>query len=304
MAKFAKEYRIHVGAHKTATTHFQDTLEQIFLHNTLKNIEYLPREISRAKFNRLTRRNLSPLRFSFLKKQYVKKVFSESFPHSETVLLSEENILGLPVDLLSSKVYQFHNLEFIKYLANYAHIKIYLSIRNFHYVLSGAYVTDLRFQPINAISAKNQFMENLGAADIPSWLPLVDMMQSELPDVEIYIWTQEYYHQNFKEILRKYVPSNDFEIPLIEEPLSTQTPSFDAINTVEKIIANNAISNYPNWREECEKIYSQNPGDNENKFSLFNSEQKALFQRQYQQDLEKIQQQFPDLMLHKLSDLR
>lgn len=98
--------KVHIGAHKTATTHFQDNLKNFILNGQFNEINYIHRDaIRKGKY--VTRLMDEPNIYRSLK---LRLGLAEPAPWSEAALLcnsnvelcliSEENIMGKPKDIL------------------------------------------------------------------------------------------------------------------------------------------------------------------------------------------------------------
>lgn len=94
-----QEFFLHLGLHKTATTALQEFLQKNLTNLLHHDVRYIPLQRMRA--------DVTPL-LSTVDKAKRTKLFSllESFPNKR-ILLSDENILGTPGDILSGALYPY-----------------------------------------------------------------------------------------------------------------------------------------------------------------------------------------------------
>jgi hypothetical protein len=105
-----RTWRIHLGAHKTATTHLQDTLRAHRAAMLPHGVDYIPRE----DFGPLGRRYSRPrgwrkmLRSRPLEWQFTREL-QRLRRGPDTVLISDEDLLGYSFDQLTTPLYQRPN---------------------------------------------------------------------------------------------------------------------------------------------------------------------------------------------------
>jgi len=285
------ELRIHIGAHKTATTHLQDTLNEIRTELLEYKINYIPRHTGRPRLLKATPWGIARLKYKLLfgfqkRKLLITGLFPDS-PLDETIILSEENILGSILDELSTRPYQNidRKLAFIKQLSKDFSVKIFFSIRSFNDVLPGAYVTALRFRPKEAVLAKAKLLSDLDNGERPSWVEVIKRLKSVLPTTEIKIWTQEDYRNHSDQIICQFLGKKIKNIPTILSPRETITPSCDAISQIENMIQ--GFETMPtNWQAMCDQIYASKPAKkNSEKYTFLDETLKEQLQKSYEDDL-------------------
>ncbi|WP_440903473.1 hypothetical protein ACMZOO_11460 [Catenovulum sp. SX2] len=297
------ELRIHIGAHKTATTHIQDTLKVMKPSLEQRNIHYISREEVRPRISRINPWGIEALkdkfRPRFLKKKLVDRSLLFDVPDNKTIVFSEENILGSAVDGLSEHLYPNleKKLQFIKLLSEDYKITLFLSIRGFDAVLPGLYVTALRFHPIEATKAKNALTLSLAAKKIPSWLGIIKRIKATLPNIELKIWTQEDYRQHADFIISEFVGQGVETIPKLPKPVQTMTPTKEAITQAEALIA--AFERPPNdWLAQCDSLYqSKTVNDNKDKYTFLEQAQVKSLREQYNKDLQMIERLWPNSII-------
>ncbi|MES9903724.1 MAG: hypothetical protein ABW168_13750 [Sedimenticola sp.] len=297
------ELRIHIGAHKTATTHLQDTINAMGLELLESKIYYIQRHLGRSKIVKVTPWGVSSIKyrllFGFFKREYIKKTLFSGIRLDEVILISEENILGGIVDELSSKPYPkiYERLEFIRQLSKEFSTKIFLSIRSFDRVLPGTYITGLIHQPEKAIIAKQKLITDLDNQLLPRWVDVIDRIKIALPDIPLYIWTQEDYRNNSDKIICKLLNKKIMSIPIIAPPLETTTPSYESVSDIEKLFEKTHVRP-TNWVSVCSSIFSLKPAKNDaDRYTFLNPSQIKQLKSSYKEDLKSISELWPNTLI-------
>lgn len=296
-----KAIRAHIGAHKTATTHFQDTLACLASSLKNENIIYLERDQYRPTIRKLARgKRLKKHRLSFFRKRTLVNDLMKECDSDSVLLLSEENILGDCIHLCDIQPFEFIDFTFLNMLSKVAPTELFLSIRSFDSVLSGAYCTALKYHPREALIAKEKLQNAFDRDVYPSWLPLIERLKSNLPHTSLKVWTQEHYKTASADVIRHFIERPELHVPLIERPQETVTPSETAIVNIEKLIVDgiNGVESGFKWESKCDDIYRQYSAQtDEQKFSFFTPAQKKVVQREYEQELDEIDTKWPGIIL-------
>lgn len=223
------ELRVHLGAHKTATTHLQDSL---VAHRALvarAGIDYIPRE----NFGPLQRRFSNPHHWrkrlwSWPVEQLFLRQFKALRDGSGTVLLSDEDLLGFSYDLFAPSIYpDLRGLHVVRSLARNTKLTLFLGIRSFDQILPSAYA-----QSIKAIAPKPGWLDGIRAGiaqSPPSWAELVGRLKVMFPEATLRVWLQEDYRAHSQEVLTFFVGRNVGRFPDVPPPVRTTSPSHEAI---------------------------------------------------------------------------
>lgn len=282
-----RKIHIHIGTHKTGTTHFQDSLElgkEELKHN---NIIYFPRDEYRLNIRRLTHTSvLSDLKLNAFKEIFIsKKLFSKNVKNS-LLLISEENILGDCIDLLDITPYDMTKLEFISILSKKIDVTIFLSIRDFSRLLPAAYATSIKYVPKRAFVSKQKLLKDIDDGFIPSWIDIYNRIQTQLPNAKIKLWTQEFYRDNSDIVFKTFTQKKDFVASPLTDPSTTVTPSFRAISEVEEIVNSEGFERPVDWPAKVESVFTEYKASQDtDKFSFFDEREKSLLKKQYESDL-------------------
>ncbi|WP_189406212.1 hypothetical protein [Alteromonas halophila] len=252
-----------------------------------RNIIYYPRDQYRKSLRALTHNpKFNKLPLSIFKQLYISSRLFSPITKSKTLLISEENILGDCVELLSTIPYSMNRLEFIRIMSRKVDTTVYFSIRDFSTLLPGAYATSLKYSPRKALTAKASLIDDISCKRYPSWIDVYERIKNFLPNVKIKIWNQEAYRHNPEIVFREFTNITDFKPHKIPDPLSTITPSLKAIKIVEENVRKGNYIKSDNWFLEVEKIFEEHQAkDLETKFRLFDSETTQIFKKKYQQEL-------------------
>ncbi len=134
----AKKIIIHLGLHKTATTALQD-----FLHGHVgamiqKGVRYIPLPRMRT--------DVTPLFCTLEKGKRAKLTALLEEIEQETVLLSDENLIGTPGELTKGGIYPFsrNRVETFCEAMKDSRITLFLTLREPHFFLTSMYSEYLR----------------------------------------------------------------------------------------------------------------------------------------------------------------
>jgi hypothetical protein len=227
------ELHLHIGAHKTATTHLQDILAANRTYLLDRGILYLPRILVRqmglvqaVNSNYLKAEKAPALAPS------LEKIIRLQKPGTKRLIVSEENILGGCIDLLDC-LYPTINERLLPWstIPNQDNITLYISIRNHVDILPSAYSQALRD---GSKTLRFDVYLNKWLHDKPSWHTLINEMRSVFPLAKIVVWTFEKYIKENAEIIARIcgarLPKIDMRIPEATKSLSN-----DAVVSIQDI---------------------------------------------------------------------
>lgn len=287
----------HLGAHKTATTHFQDTLSLMKDELASYGVTYHSRGEIRGKLRRIISSPFTSFAFKHAPSSIKNRICQRMFipPDVEQVFVSDENIIGSCVDELS--IHPYRELEtrtgFIQSLLKSYSVKILFSVRNFKRVFPGAYTTALRFDPEAAIKAKTSLSEVLNDGKIPRWTDVIARVRVALPGADVCVWSQEKYKCNPADTIRNVLDIPDLVVPSVDDPKETITPNKLAVNLAESRIQKGDI-NKQTWLAECDAIFHEHcVGDETERYTFLNNRQNQLLKDSYELDLIELRQQCP-----------
>ena len=133
-----KRWRIHIGAHKTATTHLQQTLTAIRPRLVARGVDSIPLAALRAgglarSLNEPRLGTRLPLLRGLVTQRLVDAILDPLRQGPETLVLSEEKLLGAPRKVFAEPFYPMveHIVPALATLGGKAEVTLFLSIRAF-----------------------------------------------------------------------------------------------------------------------------------------------------------------------------
>jgi hypothetical protein len=298
MKNKVREWRVHIGAHKTATTHFQIALNACSEELNDQGIKYISPEIFRPVQKKIMRySNLSFIAGGSLLERKILSSINCLCEAGDVIAISEENILGRPAELLQTPMYpRLHfRLRILRAMARAAPITVFLSIRSFDRVLPGAYVTALRFNQTPPMMMRD-FSSSL-ANNIPSWVPIIERLHRALPGIPIMIWRQEDYSYSPLTMLQEFTGSRISSMPKISAR-STMTPSFEAVKDAA-ILQRSFKGKRSDLTREIDRIFAANPAKNgRSRYTFISDNQAEKMRDQYEEDVRIINLRWPGSIIN------
>ena len=196
---------LHLGAHKTASTHFQYMLEMI---NRRSSAEILIPSGSIIR-NEITHGN------RFLMPDYKAdiRLFLNNLlsGESRSVVISEENLIGEAKDFLDCDLLYKNSSNrlkaFSRLLPNSQSITIWFFIRSLDSFLPSIYCEYLRHWRYRT------FPSVLRGNYLQSWLPVIDTIRSVFPDANLNIVDYHQYKNVFPKILAEMTGASQESVP-------------------------------------------------------------------------------------------
>jgi len=291
----SKTLRIHIGAHKTATTYIQSVLEANQGRMAQKGSVYWNLEQIRPPLA-FGLRSLNPSLARRVKSVLTGGGFSPRNAHlrriddllqiDRNVLLSEENILGDSRDVLSGGLYPMAASRFEALSEGFGDrpVEIWLSVRSYAPFLSSIYAESLRHGHFQTVSeVRNAFKLFEGG-----WSRLVEVLARVRPDAKFIIWRYEDFHTLEDQILTG-LTGLDFAERVIAS-VSQVRPSASR----KAIEAQIREAPELNWKERIQKmaaLETQWPHkEDEAPFTLFSAEASQSLDAAYHEDCEELAQ--------------
>ncbi len=290
-----KEWRIHIGAHKTATTHIQDTLESVYHELSHAGIGYITRDNIRnmGRFPTLNwwQRQRILQRYFAKKDLYNHWIGSYEGMH-ETLLISEENILGGVSGLLKPKIYPNieKNLATLLLLKGDSKMTLFMSIRSFDSILPSAYAQQARKAKVKPggfdVIKKNALNKP------PTWSSIINRILNLVDADHLKIWKYEDYINN-QDFFLSYLCKNKIpSFPHIPPPATTKSPSAEAIRLLEEI-----CQKLPRHKRKEEAVRICSLDSSSNSFQPFSIHEAAVLRASYEEDLAYIEKNYPDILV-------
>jgi hypothetical protein len=294
MKKNNSDWRVHIGAHKTATTHLQNTIEQLTEELETLGKLYIPRDklrslggISIISNTKIIFKKLNIiseyLPFDHWLKDYTYK--------TNNLLISEENILGGVSDALSKKIYPNaeKNIKNLFLAAGDSKVSIFLSIRSLDTFLPSVYAQRCRFG--RTYPGEFDSIHKAALNNPLRWSNLIHRIIKASPLAKIYIWRYEDYIIKPEIYLSAYCGTENLHFPKIEIPNSTKSPSLEAIIATEQL--NPRLNR--KIREVCALNICKNDNGN-HKFKPFNDKEALFLANAFKDDIQQIKKNHPQVI--------
>lgn len=285
-----RQWRIHLGAHKTATTHLQNTLAAIRPRLVARGVDPIPRDALRdaGVAQALNERRIAtrlPILRGVIAKRLLGELLDPLREGPETVVLSEEKLMGAPRKVFSDPFYPMieHIVPTLATLGGRADVALFLSIRSFDAQLASTYAQELRVLPppeggFEAIRARV-------VARPPSWYELARRIRKAAPGAPLRIWRQEDYRDHAREIMTELVGCDTGALPVLDDPVRTKSPSLEAIREAEALPRTLSAAER---RRRVDTIFAEaGPGT---RFAPFSREEVAMFRESYAADLTRMRE--------------
>jgi hypothetical protein len=293
-----RQWRIHLGAHKTATTHLQETLTAVRGDLAAQGVDYVPNQLVRRRRLAQTlwqRRPIArlPIVGTAHMRDAIEAVVAPLRIGPEVVVLSEENIVGVPEHILATPFYPqaAQSVARLASLGSRAEVVFFLSIRGYDTFLPSAYVETLKHAPPPPGGFQGARARLL--AEPPSWFDLVSRIRDAAPEIPLRIWRQEDYRANARAIMEEVCGRPLGPLPEISDPTWTRSPSASAIAAAEALPADlPAVERQARVREI---FAASEPGAD--RFRPFGPAERQRLRADYEADLDRIARVYPEVMM-------
>jgi len=301
-----EEWRVHIGAHKTATTHLQDTLALERQRLNEQGVDYVSRSELRPLTRVLFSKRLPAHRLDrSLRSRVLELGLRGRLPgEAHRVVLSEENFLGGCAGLMEPTLYgdMERRISLLNRLGLRARLTLFLSIRSFDRVLPGAYLTALRFNP-NYVDILSRVVE-AAERNPPSWLPLINRIARITPDARLRLWRQEDYREHEGWIINRLLGTEGIAFRDIPPPPSTRTPGLEAVTALEAEAreADPGMSR-ARWAARSQAVLSSfDQQEDGNLFQPFSERLVALMRERYAADCDEIRRCYGGALIAPAKD--
>lgn len=287
------EWRLHIGCHKTATTHLQDTLALLQGELRQHGLAYISRATFRkAKvLKKLERVDwLLALGERPLRRRW-ERLVAPLRGEASHVLISEENFLGGANGLLCWPFYPEaeRGLRWVHAFRGDAKLHIFLSIRSFDELLASAYAEMLRYRVLHGGFAP---IKTWALANPPSWLELICRIKTALPETTLSVWTFEDYRRNPAAVISSLCGMPISLASTLPIPKKTKAPSAAAIAAIERL-----DPSAKKRRHVASVARILEADDDSEKFRPFSPAECEHLRAAYAGDLSEMRRRFPDMLI-------
>lgn len=268
-------FHLHIGAHKTATTHLQATLIKHRKALCKAGVQFERPDDIRALISPGRRAAVQMGPIPSFRRASASRQLARLDQGLDRLVISDENSLGVCPELFERELLYptaYRRLTAWRSLARKRQTVVYLCIRNYAAFFSGASAQIIRKRP--AFSPDPDSLAAL--AQMPRrWGDIVGDIRRALPDARIRVWVYEDYQALLPTLLREKT-GLDLQ-PVNRRPMAT--PSVDAVSAFRGTTAK-----YRPLFDDVAKLYpitGQNP-----KYSLWSAAQTAALTEMYETDVE------------------
>ncbi|CAA0120705.1 Uncharacterised protein [BD1-7 clade bacterium] len=275
----ATELHLHLGAHKTASTHLQEVL--MANSGDQDDFTYIDTPSFRQNYTRANR--FVDDRCSTQTNTYL-DALGQLEP--KRLLISEENIIGQPKEIFDCQHLYPSAAERLGklsgFVAGFENSTIWLSIRSMDTFLPSFYCEYLRHKPYKP------FDQVLEGQYQQSWVPLIKLVAEAFPNSQINIVCYEKYRYVLPLWLEKMTDSCDTQQwNLLSDKRPRSSHSQFAIHVarlINPVIGSHRIAQVIDWISTVSFRYAATG----RKFSPFDTPTKRALQDQYRDDLNRI----------------
>lgn len=188
---------LHLGAHKTATTHFQRVLKEN-RHLYCERVKYIEME----EFRENLKWSNGKIDYDLCGK-YLNQLKETSL---ETLVISEENLSGETKDIYK-QLFLYSDIEkrlgsLSKFTQSFDQIEIWFSVRSMDGFLPSIYCESLRHWPFR------KFGEVYSGNYEQIWLPVIKEIRRAFPKVRINIVRYENYMKSLPDVIDRIFSEN------------------------------------------------------------------------------------------------
>lgn len=292
-----REWRFHLGGHKTATTHIQYRLEAMRPVLMERGLDVLLPEsgVRPLVLNRIAE---SPPKLWQLRRRKTEQLTTplETLRRGgERVLVSEELLLGRMVSLADGRFYDksYYLAGLLEALSKTAPVHLFLSTRALDGFLPSAYAQILRHRapPAGGFDALAQ-----AARSQPMrWSNVVQMLRKHAPSARLQVWPYEAYKDNADQVLGALCGLTDMPpLPDVPPPARTQAGAAPAVAAAEAIT--DTTLSLKDRKTKVSAIYAD-PAFAGPRYDPISPDNRAIFQDLYRADWDWIRQHAPETIL-------
>ncbi|MEM6586701.1 MAG: hypothetical protein AAF692_13195 [Pseudomonadota bacterium] len=284
--------RLHVGAHKTATTYIQDTLACNRDASAGAGVAYWPRETVRPLVNAMIRQRKEAPRSTLAR---AKAYFSPSendpvarlrdlFSGRFDVTISDENLLGEAKDSFEEALYLNARAQLITLKAALpeTRLEILVALRSYDAFLSSLYAETLR----NGAMIRPEDAKSAQARVAGEWPRLIAEIRDTFPNARLVVWRYEDFGHLENDILARLSGLDGASLNKRDSAQATLNPSIKAIETY---VRDAPQMNWVDRMVHMRALIARHPQtDPSSRFTLWTAEEAATLSQRYAQDVETI----------------
>jgi hypothetical protein len=289
-------WRVHLGAHKTATTHMQRAIGRKRPALRREGVDFLKmrmvRDLALPKLYRELTRSGTPRPQRRLR---LRAELDSLRRRGATVAFSEENLLGTSQHLLTPRLYP-RARAMARFLAALGQgenaLHVFLGVRSWDTLLPSAYAEMLRRR-----AAPKDGFDGIKARALdapPRWSDLLGRLKAGAPQATLTIWRYEDYAAHAREAATLFLGVDPGPIEEEPRPRGTATPSAEAVAEAEAL---RGWMTFGRRQARVREIYNRLPAEQGGKFQPFDEAERALLREAYEEDLARIEARWPGMLV-------
>ena len=266
--------RIHLGAHKTATTHLQKALHKHRAALRAADNDFVRPVELRAALNPGERR----LRLPWRERARSEAALAGLRTGAGTLAISEENLAGLIRDLFDATPYRnlAARLGPLARLAGAAPPALFLAARSFDRLWPSAHAEALRHHPHDP--GRIDRLRRIARSAPPSWIDVVDRLARACPQATIRVWRYEDHAAHWRSIAAAFVGADTGPIAGVTRPKGSMSPSAEGVRLAEAVTG-------PDRRAAVLAIFAAHPAAAGEPYAPFDAAETAALRARYEADL-------------------
>jgi hypothetical protein len=223
--------RVHLGAHKTATTHFQKALHKHRAALRAAGIDFVRPVEFRAALAAESGRLALPWRA----RARLERTLAGLTTGAPTLAISEENLIGQIRDLFDAEPYRDlgRRLTPLVQLAGEQPLTLFLAIRPFDRLWASAHAQALRHHPHDP--ARIERLRHIARTVPPRWTEVLARLRRACPRAAIHVWRYDDYEAHWRQIARAFVGADVGVIPAVTRPKGSMSPSAEGVRLAEQV---------------------------------------------------------------------
>lgn len=266
------EFRLHLGFHKTATTHIQRIMDhnqnQLMKHGTF----VVPHKKLRNRYTRISETfanqqigmdygdPMSPEEFKMITEHFWNTLPSDKF---DRIVLSEENVAGhVGQCIFPGLLYRFPKtyMRFFGKALPFPATTIDVVIRSYDTFFASCYLEYISSTGPHRYVTPQEMMTKV-LVNAPSWVDVLVMMGQVFSKAKINVWLYEDIRKTMPVLLSEIcgVPFDKI-LPLDDTTRSRASPSAEVLVEFEKVLRDKGVVQALNQWKELKETFGQEKG--------------------------------------------
>ncbi len=285
-----REWRMHVGAHKTGTTHFQALLAVARPAVAEAGGTVMLRDELRPHAG-VARRGASgwrAVRHRLQLRRHERGLCKTAGP-ARRVYGSEEDMLGLTQDLLAERFYpDLSALDLLRRAAGADALSLFVSIRSYDTLAVSAFFEILKAFPDARARWEAGVARMLAGGG--GWPELMARIERRVPGAQLCFWRQEDYSADPGRIVAAFLGVDLPPLPEIDRPGRTRAPALSALAEVDALDPGLPVARRI---ARVREIYARHPAQNAP--AMLSEADATSLAARYERDVALLRARYPEV---------